>query len=199
MDKCICILALILISIHLINGMKTHVEGYYWRDFEGIIPEDALPGGLDRNGRPIYIGQVLFESKLIPGKLYEHDPNVYYEWGMKELAATKNVRILCSQYPEKFEWLPTKHDEVVRLTNKLLLKGGYEPDYSTYIGRVYSTGETSVGKVICRETECLGLYTTKDGKGTEHRAAFEVLSFNPKMSTKKDTDCSQVSPRIDTE
>lgn len=109
------------------------------------------------------------------------------------------MQILCSQYSEKFEWLPTKHDEVVRLTNKLLIKGGYEPDYSTYIGRVYSTGETSVGKLICRETDCLGLYITKDGKGTEHRAAFEVLSFNPKTNPKKDADCPQISVRVDSE
>ncbi|KAF2895668.1 hypothetical protein ILUMI_10527 [Ignelater luminosus] len=187
-------LVLILISIHFINGVKTHIEGYYWRDFEGIIPEDALPGGLDRNGLPIYIAQVLFENKLIPGELYENDPNVYYEWAGQVLTATDNVKILCSQYPEKLEWLPTKHD-VVRLTNKLLIKGGYEPGRSIYIGRAYSTGETNVGKVVCRETDCSGLYVARDGKRIKHRAAFEVLSFNPKMSTKENSDWSKIDIR----
>lgn len=44
---------------------------YYWREFHGIIPRDAVPAGNDRFGNPLYIGQGFVKNHgLIPGIIY---------------------------------------------------------------------------------------------------------------------------------
>lgn len=47
------------------------------------------------------------------------------------------------------------------------------------MGRVAADGETAISKVICHATDCLGLYLTKDGKGTHYTGELEVLIYNP--------------------
>jgi hypothetical protein len=44
---------------------------YYWRDYYGKIPDDAVEGGKDIRGNPTYIGQafVLHHGILI-GQIY---------------------------------------------------------------------------------------------------------------------------------
>lgn len=36
--------------------------------------------GIDRNGKPIYIGQVLFQNKLIPGKIHANTNEIHIEF-----------------------------------------------------------------------------------------------------------------------
>lgn len=44
---------------------------YYWRDYTGDIPKDAVPGGTDANGDTTYIGQgFVIDIGLIPGVIY---------------------------------------------------------------------------------------------------------------------------------
>lgn len=69
---------------------------YYWRDYRGVLPKDAFRAGIDELGRPIYFGQVLFEEKLIPGKIYENDPNVYFDWIVFERKQTINAKVICN-------------------------------------------------------------------------------------------------------
>lgn len=67
--------------------------GYYWRDYTGEIPPDALPGGTDINGKPVYIGQIFNLRFLIPAKIYEDDKTAYYEYGGKEHSVTDNIKV----------------------------------------------------------------------------------------------------------
>ncbi|KAF2886203.1 hypothetical protein ILUMI_19971, partial [Ignelater luminosus] len=56
------------------------IEDYCWRDYEGIIPPDAYKAGIDRYRKPIYIGQVLFENKLIPGKIHHNTKEIHIQF-----------------------------------------------------------------------------------------------------------------------
>lgn len=76
-----------------LTPISLNCTGYYWRDFEGAIPSDALSAGLDSSGKPLYIGQAYFANTIIPGKIYENDPVVYYAWGMGERTATGDVKV----------------------------------------------------------------------------------------------------------
>ncbi|KAK5640390.1 hypothetical protein RI129_011201 [Pyrocoelia pectoralis] len=164
--------------------VSVFVFRYFWRDFDGSIPEDAYAGGIDENNKPIYIAQIYSHNQfLIPAKLYYNDKTAYYEYNGKELSVKENIKVLCTQQPERFEWLFTSNEDIKHVTNKYLVKGGYEPGCTTYIGRMRRAGEVLVGKALTDNLPVnAGLYVTKSGT-TYHSTTFEVLAFNWKQET----------------
>jgi len=161
-------------------GHKLNIEGYYWRDYAGKVPKDALPGGVDYNGDPIYMGQIFHNGKITPVKIYSNDNKAYHSGTGtgKEEAGTEFVKILCSQCPERFYWIPTKYDEIHLLVNHHLVIGGHHPEKTFYFGRVHYRTETSVGRVSTSKTKGnLGLYITQNG-GEFNFHTFEILAYN---------------------
>ncbi|KAF5284896.1 hypothetical protein FQR65_LT13372 [Abscondita terminalis] len=153
------------------------VEDYCWRDYDGDIPYDALKCGTDRAGDPIYVGQVLYENKLIPGKIHKNEAKIHFEF-YRAYTANETIKILCVRHPQRFEWVRVKYYEVYHLTSKHLFLGGFERGYDTYIGRANSHGELTVGKVICSPSNCLRLTTIENGTWYDHDE-FEILTYNP--------------------
>lgn len=53
---------------------KLSLPDYYWRVYQGIVPKDAVVGGITANGVETYIGQLLLKGVgkegIIPGTLY---------------------------------------------------------------------------------------------------------------------------------
>mgnify|MGYP003344552715 CR=1 FL=1 len=97
--------------------------------------------------------------------------------GGKELAVKDNVKILCTEHPEQFKWILTDNDNLKKLTDLYLVKGGFEPNWTTYIGRIRTGGEVLVGKTMAdNDPNLAGLYVTKNGRGMRH-TTFELLSF----------------------
>uniref|UniRef100_A0A1Y1KP77 Uncharacterized protein n=3 Tax=Photinus pyralis TaxID=7054 RepID=A0A1Y1KP77_PHOPY len=87
--------------------------------------------------------------------------------------------ILCTEQPELFEWIKTDNDHIHEITDKYLVKGGYEPGCTTYIGRVLIRGELSIGKALADNSpQHAGLHVTRNGRGFRF-SSFEVLSFSP--------------------
>jgi len=160
-------------------------DGYYWKDFNDAIPKDALQGGTNSNGKTTYIGQVLHANQLIPAKIDPEQNKVYYEWGYKEYEATDNIKILCTKHPERFEWVNTGNGHIQNITDKNLLKGGYEAQAKIYIGRKQLENELAIGKIISTKIQST-LNTTKNGIGYQH-VDFQVLAYNP-VKTKPDED-----------
>ncbi|XP_044252980.1 uncharacterized protein LOC123003961 [Tribolium madens] len=121
---------------------------YYWRDYYGEIPDDALPGGYDRNLEPTYIGQLFVLNKgLLTTRIYK---------GQKCVTASKEgiytsseaIKILCSTQPEKFRWISsTASDLHVESIGKHLVVGGYENGKILNVGRGSYQEEAIVGKV----------------------------------------------------
>lgn len=50
-------------------------KGYYWKEYTGVIPPDAIPGGKDLDGQDTFIGQAYFHKhglyvvQIFPGKM----------------------------------------------------------------------------------------------------------------------------------
>ncbi|KAK5641070.1 hypothetical protein RI129_009617 [Pyrocoelia pectoralis] len=156
---------------------ENYIEDYCWRDYNGEIPTDAFRCGSDRDGDPIYVGQVLYENKLVPGKIHHNDPKIHFEF-YKAYTANETIKILCVRHPERFQWIQVKYYDVFRMTDKHFFQGGYEKGYDTYIGRAKSHGELTVGKVICSPTNCIRLTTIENGTWYDHDE-FEILAYDP--------------------
>lgn len=65
---------------------------YCWRDYDGVTPSDAFKAGFDKNQKPVYIGQVLYNNKLVPGNIYENINEIHFEFG-SAYAETKNIKV----------------------------------------------------------------------------------------------------------
>ncbi|KAF2904662.1 hypothetical protein ILUMI_01517 [Ignelater luminosus] len=170
------LLFVLLIGLATVNG--SFIEDYCWRDYNGIAPFDAFKAGIDRDGKPIYIGQVLFQNKLIPGKIHENANAIHIEF-YRAYTINETIKILCTQHPEHFEWFPIRHDQVLLIKDKHIFEGGYQNNVTTYIGRAYWRGQLTVGKVACvREHYCLKL-TTVEGRRFYQHSEFEILIYNP--------------------
>ncbi|KAF2895658.1 hypothetical protein ILUMI_10517 [Ignelater luminosus] len=170
MEKRTLLYLFLLCFVYTLDA-KSYIEDYCWRDYDGTIPTDAMAHGLDSQGKPVYVGQALYQDKLIPGQIYTNDRNVYFEWNGEEISTYKNVKILCSKHADKFEWVQTTKNKIVLLVNKILIKGGYESQYTTYIGRKEVNGVTYLGKIVCSTDDCFE-YCWRDYVGIIPEDAF---------------------------
>ncbi|KAF5299433.1 hypothetical protein FQA39_LY11579 [Lamprigera yunnana] len=165
--------------------------GYYWRDYNGIIPRDAFPAGQDENGESIYIGQVLYYDKLLPAKIYRGDRKAYYTWGI-EYSTAENVQILCSRHSENLKWVAAEKNGLHQLINTFLVKGGSEPVYDIYIGRAFHKMQTLPGRIRAGNVAHLnlGLYVSVPGKEVI-LPSFEVLTYDPKAIDNANSSCTK--------
>ncbi|KAB0803630.1 hypothetical protein PPYR_00600 [Photinus pyralis] len=153
-------------------------QDHYWREYTGLIPHDAFIAGTNRQGLPIYIGQTFFkDAGLLPTTI---DPNSSTieatAWG-KVLTTDKNVKILCSQNPGNYSWVPTKIENMHLLTQCNLVVGGTESETTLYVGRVIHELEMKVGKVFPNFSDYKGLGIPHNGGQTKYNT-FEVLAYN---------------------
>ncbi|KAB0792405.1 hypothetical protein PPYR_14364 [Photinus pyralis] len=169
------LIALVVVSnIFLAQG---NTLGFYWRDFDGTIPEDAFVAGTTRFNKPIYIGQALYSGMLIPGTIYQNDKTVYFEYGGWERQETENVKIFCTDAPDQFEWMRTDTNHITAVSKKLIFKAGFESSStSIYIGRTRAYGEVLVGKVVSGGRSD-GIYVVRKGNVKSSTNNFEVLSY----------------------
>ncbi|KAB0792201.1 hypothetical protein PPYR_14160 [Photinus pyralis] len=167
------IASFVVFNIFLAQG---NALGFYWREFDGTIPEDAFPAGVDMFNRPIYIGQALYNNMLIPATIYEDDKTAYFEHGGREQHGTENVKIFCTDAPDQFEWIRTNTKDIKTIPSKFLFRAGYEPNISTYIGRIRAYGEVLVGKVNA-ESGSDGLRVVRKGKAKTFTTNYDVLTY----------------------
>lgn len=71
------------------------ITEYYWRSYNGTVPNDAILGGMDKNGQPIYIGQApyMWTAGNIPGSIYVGRREVVIAALTLEIRASKNVKV----------------------------------------------------------------------------------------------------------
>jgi hypothetical protein len=71
-------LHLLLLVLLLIPLASCTDANYYWREYTGKIPPDAVVGGADINGENVYIGQAYVKnSGLIPAQINAGVKEVY--------------------------------------------------------------------------------------------------------------------------
>ncbi|XP_063915498.1 uncharacterized protein LOC135131617 [Zophobas morio] len=167
----------IVFVFSLLTTLYSEKIDYYWRDYEGEIPDDALPAGSDRNHKATYVGQVyIAEHGLLPTRIYE---------GKQSVTASKNgihtsdvfVKILCSNQSGKLSWIPTTAAKLHNDTaGKHVVIGGTEDEKVLNIGRVSFQGEVIVGKVCSYNTGSANLYFPYDGQEIGV-ASYEILIY----------------------
>ncbi|KAJ3636612.1 hypothetical protein MTP99_000141 [Tenebrio molitor] len=121
---------------------------YYWREYTGKIPADAVVGGADINGENVYIGQAYVKnSGLIPAQINAGVKEVYAPIkGAQKV--DRHIKILCGAL-EDFEWVPTNATNLhLELLNRQVVIGGHEDGYgSVIVGRISYEGGTQIGKI----------------------------------------------------
>ncbi|XP_018562462.1 uncharacterized protein LOC108904402 [Anoplophora glabripennis] len=151
---------------------------YYWRDYTGDIPGDAVEGGRDVNNRKTYIGQVFVKNHgIIPVTIYP---------GIKSVTANINgihrlssyIKILCSSSKENFKWFPADANRLhVQTINKHLVRGGVEYGLVSNIGRIKYQGELLVAKVCGFNVGNAKLFFPA-GNEEKHAESYEVLIYD---------------------
>ncbi|KAF2900213.1 hypothetical protein ILUMI_05974 [Ignelater luminosus] len=143
------------------------MEGYYWRDYDtNDIPNDAILGGTDGNGNT-YVGQTADPYVgILPGEIDEIDKRMYYEFGYVIYSTTVDVKILCSQQPEKLQWIPTKaNTKISSFKDKKLILGGHAFNSTQLIGRItLENGAVAVGRILVLEESLTAIFVRKQGK-----------------------------------
>jgi hypothetical protein len=71
-------LHLFLLLLVPLTSCQDNTADYYWREYTGIIPRDAIAGGANINGEQIYIGQAYVKnSGFIPAQINGGVKEVY--------------------------------------------------------------------------------------------------------------------------
>ncbi|KAF5303167.1 hypothetical protein FQA39_LY10080 [Lamprigera yunnana] len=154
----------------------TYVLPYYWKEFFGTIPLDAVQGGVDEDGDPTYIGQAyLQEFGLLPGSLYKGCPKILTSAYDKDIIRDNYIKILCSNDKYLLKWTPTKQGEHHKLTNCHLVIGGLEVGLTVNIARTRFNGETIIGKAFQDDANNSGLWIP--GSRTRF-TSYEILTYN---------------------
>lgn len=178
------------------------IEGYYWRDYTGIIPSDAVAGGANSHGVITYIGQTLNPSldinhpaDILPGMINGNMKKILYEYAGAERSATEDVKILCSQHPEQLQWVAAKNGDslIILNTDKHLIVGGHDSGRLLVIGRqITESGNVLIGKVLITHNTFRKIYLTDGGKTLEE-GFYDVLVYHPtaSISTPNETVCNQ--------
>ncbi|KAF2897470.1 hypothetical protein ILUMI_08700 [Ignelater luminosus] len=158
---------------------SNQIPEYYWKDYVGVIPVDAVEGGTDKYGIPTYVGQAYTkEYELLPGVITSGCKTVTTTSGTKEITIDKNIKILCAGDTRKFEWIPTKKEDLQLLTDRHLVVGGSEVEQTVYIGRVRYDNRVIIGKFFTNAPlSSFGIAIPYEGKPMNFDS-FEVLTYN---------------------
>ncbi|XP_063918553.1 uncharacterized protein LOC135133930 [Zophobas morio] len=121
---------------------------YYWRDYNGTIPHDALVAGQDGQHRNVFIGQAYIRNlgliviHITPGE------REFYVAVRGVHKVHNHIRILCGKQPD-FSWVPaTARDLFETLRGRHGIIGGHEDDCGPiHIGRIKHEGGVLVGKI----------------------------------------------------
>ena len=148
----------IIILLLILSGYEAirSVEEHYWRDFNGLLPTDALVGGTDESGETMYIGQFSIISNCsndpsnidtIIATLYTgHDrATASYNGNFVYSNETSNVKVLCVGNKNRFRWGPRKS---LYSSNCRYVVGGIEDGVPLHIGKASHGRAKVTGKVF---------------------------------------------------
>ncbi|KAJ3617375.1 hypothetical protein MTP99_007106 [Tenebrio molitor] len=153
---------------------------YYWRDFKGKIPEDAVEGGLSPSGRPFYVAQAYFpKTGLLPANVFPGKSEALSSGLGKEMKTNAHVKVLCSKHKKNFKWVPMESKDLHKLTSTHVVIGGGEIGRVLYIGRVFDETSPIVGKVFKHLHSNRGVWIPSNG-GELNFLSYEILTYSCK-------------------
>ncbi|KAK4873708.1 hypothetical protein RN001_013068 [Aquatica leii] len=142
-------------NTYSIKPVPQSVEDNYWRDFNGLVPSDAVVGGTDDNGVSTYIGQFSIpaaygqqKSKihLLPATIKKGSVNTYAPYyGRVVYSNQTNVKILCGSYTSRYKWYSMTSTFP---TNCRFVVTGEEDQSLMYTGKATVGKEVITGKIF---------------------------------------------------
>lgn len=159
------------------NRTNGSYPDYYWRDYVGTIPLDAVAGGTDKAGKTTYIGQIFNKKfELLPATIYPGCKIARASAYNQFRESDTNVKILCSGRPQEFAWIPVKNEKAHLLTDCSFVLGGSEVEQPLNLGRVNYDGQLIIGKVFSFPLPNRGLYIPYNNKEVKF-LSYEILTY----------------------
>ncbi|XP_063911333.1 uncharacterized protein LOC135128351 [Zophobas morio] len=140
---------LLFFQLTLVLGNNWNCANYYWRDYFGTIPYDAIPVGKDHQGDNRYIGLVYNRGyELLPANVLPKEGIAQATAYTSVLNSTEYLKILCGPYKRAFVWFRVENPSTFHSSNyPNLIPGGSEVGKKVFITRVFYNGEAIVGKM----------------------------------------------------
>ncbi|XP_062566672.1 uncharacterized protein LOC134228983 [Saccostrea cucullata] len=108
--------------------------------FGSHIPEGAMRGGFEADGRPLFIARAQIEGIMTPGKCGFHLPGALFPFGMTEQSSYMyEVLVHPTRSRDFFDWQRASEGKVP--------PNAYKTDKDTYIGRAFYQGNLLPGKI----------------------------------------------------
>jgi hypothetical protein len=104
------------------------------------VPAEALQGGTDCDGEPLFIGRARFEGALIPGKVARAHGVCYVAWGGEEHPVSEYEVLVGGSNT----WVPVTGAEI---PPNAVPGGESEDGEPLFIGRAAHEGSVTIGKV----------------------------------------------------
>ncbi|KAK4874257.1 hypothetical protein RN001_013617 [Aquatica leii] len=160
------------------------VEDYYWRDFKGLVPSDAIPSD-SQSEDTVYIGQfsVVAEYNVDVANLHtlvatlykgKHRAIAAYNGRTVYSNETSNLKILCAGSTYRYSW---KSQNSLFSPNCRFVIGGYEDNVPLYVGRGVKGKEKLVGKVYSDSSFHDAKLTVPYQGGEEKFDSYEILTY----------------------
>ncbi|XP_044262490.1 uncharacterized protein LOC123009958 [Tribolium madens] len=153
-------------------------KDYYWRQYTGEVPKDAVVGGQDINHKDIYIGQAYVKNEgLIVAQIFPDRKEVYAPIkGIKKIEGNI-IKILCGPQ-ENFYWIPVNSGNLhLQLIDQHAVIGGHEDGHGLInIGRISYEGETKIGKINSFNAGN-ALFFFNKYQNEEHINSYEILLY----------------------
>lgn len=123
---------------------KMEKLGLGWVDAEyGEIPSQAVQGGVEADGSPLYIGRGEYKRGVQVGKVSREHGGLLIGYGGREIKL-KHYQVLCGD-AQQLRWVECEGKE--QPMGWTLVQGGREADGSPlYIARIHHNGGRHVGK-----------------------------------------------------
>ncbi|XP_063911331.1 uncharacterized protein LOC135128349 [Zophobas morio] len=171
-------LFLIFSQLTLVLGNNWDCADFYWRDYFGTIPYDAVPAGKDRQGDNGYIGLVYNRgSELLPANVLPKEGIAQTTAHTSVINSTEYVKILCGPYKRAFVWIRVENPNNFHGSNyPNLIPGGTEVGKKVYITRVNYNGDVIVGKLQEGGNQVGSAFPA--GNTIRHKFPFDVLSYD---------------------
>ncbi|KAJ2157825.1 hypothetical protein GGF46_004218 [Coemansia sp. RSA 552] len=111
----------------------------------GSIPDNAVQGGLEKNGSPLFVARAMYKGGLHPGKAAPHiqDGGCSIGWGHKEINLAE-YQVLCGD-ANKLKWV--KQEGALSVQNFRPVEAGHEETGEPlYIAKAMYEGSQQLGK-----------------------------------------------------
>ncbi|GJQ68819.1 hypothetical protein Trydic_g19807 [Trypoxylus dichotomus] len=159
----------------LIFTSAENQHNYFWRDYRGTIPSDAL------EVEGLYVAQIPYNGAL-PATLYPEKKEAVSECEGHRVVVKEGIKLLCDAWNTSFSWEFVNVNKLTKQKLKDYVIGGTEDGSTLYIGKIFHEGEWKIGKVFPPSSRWKGLrvwYNNGDKYVTDD---FQILKYTTQLA-----------------